>query len=366
MNGDTNKSNVVSIAAHTDELRGVLRRTSGSRFSTHTTHGSPVDMCDVGGDKGIAAGVDPVARYHAMMADLSKHSEKQISLEDLKARWSSEWNSFNAMRYNRTGEGKKYSRDPAFDSFPSFLSVVGPKQSPEYTLDRIDPSNPHYGPGLVQWSPPNVQTHNRRNTKKLTDSQGNCFSVAEWSRRTGVPQGTIRERVRRGWPVDEAVNTAPGQRRTVPAQDQKAVTPRLLSLWREKLLTEHDQSFYSPDGKEVGQLGQIADRLAAGKVWPRKAVEYILIHWSDFTQYATTRYGAWQKPPSVPTVAFLHANVNAAGNFYLDRQHPAPTSQKAEPTFKPLPSVSSKADEQKVADQQVIDVWLDKDIEICK
>ncbi len=239
------------------------------------------------------------------------------------------------MRYERTGPQGQYTRDPRFDKFPDFLSMVGAKPSPEYTLDRIDPSNPHYGPDLVKWAPKAEQTHNRRNTRMLTDSQGNCLSVAEWSRKTGIKQNTIRERLRAGKSVDEAVYTSVGGFETAsPKSRDGDGTARLVTLWRTILADEHEQRFFSPDGKEIGQLGQIADRLIDGKVSPDKAVEYILANWRDFTHFAELHYGAWQKRPRIPTVTYLHANVQAAGNFYLNREDSAPKTYKAPGLFK--------------------------------
>ena len=257
---------------------------------------------------------DSLNRYNRLMSDLSAFANDQLTLKKLKTRWESEYNSFHAMRYQRTGPKGDYTRHPTFDDFPGFLSLVGAKPASSYTLDRIDPSNPEYGPGLVQWASKAAQTHNRSNTKMLTCSQGHCYSIAEWSRKTGISQSTIRSRLASGKSVDDTLYTSVGgfSRESTPATN----TGHYIRLWGELLEQHHDQKFFVPSGKECKQLQLVVDALAKGKVGPDEALELITSDWYGFTRYAERQYGAWQKPPEVPTVAYLAANIQAAGNFY--------------------------------------------------
>jgi hypothetical protein len=48
-----------------------------------------------------------------------------------------------------------------FQSFEKFLEEVGPRPSPELTLDRRD-VNGHYECGNLRWATPTEQAHNRR------------------------------------------------------------------------------------------------------------------------------------------------------------------------------------------------------------
>ncbi len=213
-----------------------------------------------------------------------------------------------------------YVLHPAYKTFPGFYGHLGPKPARDYSVDRIDPDNPEYGPANCRWASPALQTANRRNTRFLTDSQGQRYSAAEWSRRTGVSRTTILRRVDDlGWSVDDAVSTPAGSRRRYSSDGPAGPVPseRLIAVWRRVLREAHGQDFFSATKREAGMLRQATARLARDiHVDPLHLMEEVLTHWTLFTEYAEDMYGAYNSP-AVPTPEYLLRWVNAAANWWV-------------------------------------------------
>jgi hypothetical protein len=70
------------------------------------------------------------------------------------------------------------------------------------TIDRIDP-NKDYSPSNCRWVNMCEQNNNRRNNRTITYN-GITKTAAEWGRETGLGDRLIRERIDRGWTVEEA------------------------------------------------------------------------------------------------------------------------------------------------------------------
>lgn len=259
---------------------------------------------------------DEYTRKHKVDDDIANCSRTELRL--LYPGAYSSWK--NAKTRCKDGKGVLH---PEFDQFPDFLAAMGPRPKKGFSVDRKDYSNPDYSSANCRWLSTRGQTANRRNTRYLKDSLGTRRTVAEWSEKWGVSGKLILQRVDRdGWSVDDAVRP---ERRSSPSkvQDKSAQkTGHYITLWKKILKDSHGQEFFSPTGKDYKQLQLAVDTLADGKVWPDKALEYILTHWGSFVDYAKHRYGAWQKPPTVPTITYLSINIQAAGNFYLDSRKP--------------------------------------------
>ena len=91
------------------------------------------------------------------------------------------------------------------DSFETFLLMVGPRPSIEYTIERIN-SNGNYEPGNVRWATRFEQNQNMRSNAKLT-IDGKTQTVTEWARdpKCTVSHFTIYKRLHRGWEPAKAV-----------------------------------------------------------------------------------------------------------------------------------------------------------------
>jgi hypothetical protein len=128
------------------------------------------------------------------------------------------WSSWSAMRdrcrrsghshYARYG-GRGVRVCERWERFSAFLEDMGSR--PEgMTLDRWPNRDGDYEPGNVRWATPRDQCRNNGKNRFLTHS-GETRCIAEWAERTGIGHGTIRERLKRGWSVSDAL-TRPLQR----------------------------------------------------------------------------------------------------------------------------------------------------------
>lgn len=90
---------------------------------------------------------------------------------------------------------------PEWDSFVQFLADMGPKPSPEHSLDRID-VNGNYEPGNCRWATHAEQGRNKRSNKLSEAAAAEIRASRETSKelasRYGVDIRTINL-VRKGW-----------------------------------------------------------------------------------------------------------------------------------------------------------------------
>ena len=97
--------------------------------------------------------------------------------------------------------------DRWINSFENFFADVGPRPSPEHSIDRID-NDGNYELGNVRWATAFEQAaNNRRNVSITVD--GETLPASEWARRTGTNVYTIYDRLDAGWNPQRAVTEPP-------------------------------------------------------------------------------------------------------------------------------------------------------------
>lgn len=99
------------------------------------------------------------------------------------------------------------------DSFEAFYMQMGPKPTPDHTIERIDYEG-DYEPSNCTWIPRAEQPLNTRSNVRLT-IDGETKLVTEWARdeRCPVDHFAIYKRLKRGWSAEDAVLTPSGKRR---------------------------------------------------------------------------------------------------------------------------------------------------------
>jgi hypothetical protein len=82
------------------------------------------------------------------------------------------------------------------DSYPNFLEDMGPRPSPEHTIDRIDPKGP-YSPENCRWLHRAEQSANRSNCIHVTYN-GQTKILKQWAEELNLNYGTLHTRYQAG------------------------------------------------------------------------------------------------------------------------------------------------------------------------
>jgi hypothetical protein len=105
---------------------------------------------------------------------------------------------------NYGGRGICFS--PEWESFQAFYLSLGPKPSPDHTLERRDNAS-GYSPENCYWATRTEQVRNRRNSILVT-LDGLTLSLQEWAEKTGISFGTLWWRLKvKGSSVHDALTT---------------------------------------------------------------------------------------------------------------------------------------------------------------
>lgn len=111
-------------------------------------------------------------------------------------------NNENASGYENYG-GRGITYDPRWESFETFLEDMGLPPSDEHTLDR-ELTDGNYCKANCRWVTMAVQQRSRRNSVIL-EYGGKRLNLVDWARELGIHPMTLRVRLDKGWPLDQAL-----------------------------------------------------------------------------------------------------------------------------------------------------------------
>jgi hypothetical protein len=111
----------------------------------------------------------------------------------------------NHPKYPKYGGRGIKMCDRWFGSYSNFISDMGLKPSPELTIHRVN-NDLGYEPSNCIWANDDIQSNNKT-TSHWLECRGEKHTIAQWTKRAGLNQGTIHDRLKRGWDVESAIFT---------------------------------------------------------------------------------------------------------------------------------------------------------------
>jgi hypothetical protein len=105
----------------------------------------------------------------------------------------------NAQYYNAYG-GRGITVDPRWRSFKTFMTDMGGRPGPNYSIERMK-NNLGYSQENCRWATQAEQMRNTRRNHWVT-YQHVTQCLADWSKETGIPRGTLVYRLKSRWHYD--------------------------------------------------------------------------------------------------------------------------------------------------------------------
>lgn len=88
-----------------------------------------------------------------------------------------------------------------YNSFATFYRDVGPRPTPDHSIDRWPDPHGNYEPGNVRWATDSEQNRNRRTYNVYVIFEGQRRTVIEWAELTGLSAMALYWRLKNGWTV---------------------------------------------------------------------------------------------------------------------------------------------------------------------
>lgn len=121
----------------------------------------------------------------------------------------SEYRSWCKMRErcrdkkNKRYGGRGISLDKRWRSFDNFLADMGPKPTPQHTIERKD-VNGNYEPGNCRWATKDEQRRNQRRSVYI-EFNGQRVLLMDVTKQLGLDRNVVYGRLKMGWSLPEAL-----------------------------------------------------------------------------------------------------------------------------------------------------------------
>jgi len=137
-----------------------------------------------------------IVKKHGM-----NNSPEAQTLRNMKYRCNNK-NSPNFHLYGGRGIAvcDRWSGD---DGLTNFIADMGERPSSKHSIDRID-NNGNYEPDNCRWATLLEQQNNRR-SNVILEYEGERKTLIEWARLSSVSVAAFKNRIRRGWTIERAM-----------------------------------------------------------------------------------------------------------------------------------------------------------------
>ena len=135
---------------------------------------------------------------------LTKHGGARTRLYRIWKGMKQRCRDENSTRYQSYGGRGISVCEEWIDDFSAFQEwALKNGYQDDLTIDRKD-TNGNYEPSNCQWISNKDQQANKRNNRVI-ECNGDIHTLSEWSKITGVKEGTIAYRLKAGWPIEKAL-----------------------------------------------------------------------------------------------------------------------------------------------------------------
>lgn len=143
-----------------------------------------------------------------ILSAMAKHGESKYKNRKNSTEYST-WQNMRERCYNKNRKnydrygGRGITVCDRWHEFTNFLEDMGRKPSKEYEIERIDNDLGYYKENC-KWATRLEQTRNQAKTIFI-EYDGLRLCLSEWVEKSGIPKGTIRRRLKLGWPFGRAI-----------------------------------------------------------------------------------------------------------------------------------------------------------------